>query len=375
MDDTSNDDYGLSRRESRREVIAPELAWLPPRPDTRRHGIGVIGCGGIAAAQLKVYAAAGYRVVALCDLDESRARSLRDQYYPEAFVTTDHRALLRREDVTVVDLATHPAERVALIEASIDAGKHILSQKPFVLDLDVGERLCDRAEAAGVLLAVNQNGRWAPHYSYLLAATRAGLLGEIQSVNFTQHWDHTWTVGTPFEAIDHLILYDYGIHWFDLAAQFFAGRAARRVSAMATRSISQAARPPFLAQATIEFDGGMATLNFNANVLYGQDDRTFVAGSRGSGVSYGPNLSEQTVELYGPDGVAQPILSGTWFREGFEGAMGELLCAIEQGRTPGHAARDNLRSLALCFAALASADDGHPRLPGEARRLAKLGPR
>jgi hypothetical protein len=55
--------------------------------------------------------------------------------------------------------------------------------------------------------------------------------------------------------------------------------------------------------------------------------------------------------------------------------MGELLCAIEQGRTPGHAARDNLRSLALCFAALASADDGHPRLPGEARRLAKLGPR
>jgi len=111
----------------------------------------------------------------------------------------------------------------------------------------------------------------------------------------------------------------------------------------------------------------MATLNFNANVLYGQDDRTFVAGSRGSGVSCGPSLSEQTVELYGPDGVARPILSGTWFREGFEGAMGELLCAIEQGRTPGHAARDNLRSLALCFAALASADSGTAQIPGQVR--------
>jgi predicted dehydrogenase len=361
------EDYGLSKIESQREVIAPELAWLPLRPDTSRHGIGMIGCGGIAGEQLKAYAAAGYRVVALCDLDGERARKLRDLHYPEAFVTTDHRALLARAEVTVVDLATHPAERVALIEAAIDAGKHILSQKPFVLDLDLGARLCDRADAAGVRLAVNQNGRWAPHYSYLLAAVRAGLLGDVQSVAFTQHWDHTWTVGTPFEAIRHLILFDYGIHWFDLAAQFFAGREARRVTASATRSVSQAARPPFLAQATIEFDGGLATLSFNANVSHGQDDRTFVAGSHGSGISYGTGLSDQTVELYGPNGVARPLLSGTWFREGFEGAMAELLCAIEQGRTPRHDARDNLRSLALCFAALASADSGMAQIPGQVR--------
>ncbi len=373
MSDQASGSYGLSEVELQREVIAPELAWLPLRPDTRRHGIGVIGCGGIAGEQLKAYRQAGYRVVALCDLDESRAQSLRDRYYPEAFVTTDHRVLLGREDVTVVDLATHPAERVALIEASIGAGKHILSQKPFVLDLDLGARLCDEADAAGLRLAVNQNGRWAPHYSYLLAATRAGIFGEIQSVNFTQHWDHTWTVGTPFEAIRHLILFDYGIHWFDLAAQFFAGRRALRVSALVTRSIAQVARPPFLAQATIEFDGGLATLNFNANVRYGQEDRTFVAGAQGSGVSYGPSLSDQTVELYGEDGVARPVLSGTWFHEGFVGAMGELLGAIEQGRQPSNGARDNLRSLALCFAALASADAGRPVVPGEVRASSAIG--
>ncbi|MEY4167413.1 MAG: Gfo/Idh/MocA family protein [Blastocatellia bacterium] len=373
MSELSTGSYGLSEVEAQREVIAPELAWLPPRPETRRHGIGVIGCGGIAGEQVKAYHRDGYRVVALCDLDESRAQSLRDLYYPEAFVTTDYRELLEREDVTVVDLATHPVERVALIEASIGAGKHILSQKPFVLDLDLGERLCDQADAAGVKLAVNQNGRWAPHYSYLLAATRAGIFGQIQSVVFTQHWDHTWTIGTPFEAIRHLILYDYGIHWFDLAAQFFAGRTPLRVSAIVTRSITQAARPPFLAAATIEFDGGLATLNFNANVRYGQEDRTFVAGAQGSGVSQGPSLSDQTVELYGEDGVARPLLSGTWFHEGFVGAMGELLGAIEHGRQPSNAARDNLQSLALCFAALASADAGRPIVPGEVRSCSTPG--
>jgi predicted dehydrogenase len=42
------------------------------------------------------------------------------------------------------------------------AKKHVLSQKPFVLDLDTGARLADLADEMGVKFAVNQNGRWAP---------------------------------------------------------------------------------------------------------------------------------------------------------------------------------------------------------------------
>jgi hypothetical protein len=49
--------------------------------------------------------------------------------------------------------------------------------------------------------------------------------------------------------------------------------------------------------------------------------------------------------------------------------MGELLCAIEQNRQPIHNARDNLNSLALCFAATRSADTGKPQVPGKIRRL------
>jgi hypothetical protein len=44
--------------------------------------------------------------------------------------------------------------------------------------------------------------------------------------------------------------------------------------------------------------------------------------------------------------------------------MGELLCAIEENRAPSHSARNNLDSLSLCFAALASADSGMPQIPG-----------
>ncbi len=124
-----------------------------------------------------------------------------------------------------------------------------------------------------------------------------------------------------------------------------------------------------LAHAVIEYDGAQATLAFDATVAYGQQDRTCLAGTRGSAVSTGPSLSEQSVEIYTAEGYATPVLEGTWFRGGFHGAMAELLCAIEEDREPLHGARGNLRSLELTFAAIASAHDGLPKVPGGVRRL------
>ena len=68
-------------------------------------------------------------------------------------------------------------------------------------------------------------------------------------------------------------------------------------------------------------------------------------------------------------GWATPTLRGSWFPDGFHGTMGELLCAIEEDREPINSAGENLHSLALCFAAIASATDGQPKVPGEVRQL------
>jgi hypothetical protein len=86
-------------------------------------------------------------------------------------------------------------------------------------------------------------------------------------------------------------------------------------------------------------------------------------------VSAGPDLTHQTVTLQTARGVATPKLRGSWFDAGFHGAMAELLIAIEEGREPSHGARNNLKSLELCFAACASADTGKAAVPGEVRRL------
>ena len=86
----------------------------------------------------------------------------------------DYREVFARDDIEVVDLAAHPEQRAGMFEGAIDAGKHILSQKPFVTDLDFGMRIVEKAERKGVRLAVNQNGRWAPHWSWIRQAIAAG---------------------------------------------------------------------------------------------------------------------------------------------------------------------------------------------------------
>jgi predicted dehydrogenase len=363
------DDYGLAKPINGALIEAPVLPYLLRNPKYYNPEIGVIGCGGIAVQHLNAYSHAGFRVTALCDRTESKARAYQARFYPNATVTTDYRELLRRDEIEVVDITTHPEDRVEIIMEALRAGKHVLSQKPFVIDLDLGERLVDLADACGVRLAVNQNGRWAPHFSFIREALRAGLIGRLMSAHFSAHWDHNWIIGTKFEGIESLVLYDFGIHWFDLAAHLFEGRGALRVSAFTTRASGQRAKPPMLAQAIIEFEGGQASIVFNANVEHGQEDRTVIAGTEGTIISAGPSLSEQAITIYTAEGHARPALEGTWFREGFHGAMAELLCAIEEGREPVNNARGNLRGLGLCFAALASAAESLARVPGSVRNL------
>ena len=141
------------------------------------------------------------------------------------------------------------------------------------------------------------------------------------------------------------------------------------VYARATHASYQKARPPFLASVIVDSGSGQVRMAFNAAVSLGQRDRTFIAGSLGTLESIGPSLSEQSVLLTTASGAARPDLAGTWFDNGFQGTMCELLCAIEEKREPQNSARNNLRTLALCFAALSSANTGQPVRPGTVRKL------
>ena len=360
-------DYGLAHPVHAKSIPTPRLNYEPRFPADLTTPIGLIGAGGISQHHLAAYRNAGLNVVAICDIDHKRADERRQAFYPYAAVFDDYHQLLADESIVIVDVATHPRERVPIVELAIRAGKHVLSQKPFVEDLSDGERLVQLAQDHGVQLAVNQNGRWAPHFSYLREAVHGNLIGDVSSVDFVMQWDHTWTADTPFNQIHHLLLYDFAIHWFDMATVLMGDAQPERVWASVRRSSYQRATPPFLTHVGIDYPTAQVRLALNANVIHGQEDRTTVVGETGTIRSFGPSINEQTVELWTEQGVASPKLHGRWFDTGFAGTMGELMCAIAENRQPSNNAADNLRSLALCFAAISSADTGQPVRPGDVR--------
>jgi predicted dehydrogenase len=338
-------------------VAAPELAFEPPTPRYYRPSIALIGAGGIASAHLDAYRTAGFDVAVICNRTLSKANVLRDEYFPLARTTDNIDDVLADERIEVLDITPHPVDRLPLMEKALAAGRHVLSQKPFVVDLGAGERLCRLADEHGVRLAVNQNGRWSPHMAYMRQAVRTGLIGEVTGCHVSIHWNHGWIAGTPFEEMDDLIFHDFAIHWFDFLASV-TGDRVRSVFAMNARALGQSVKPPLLAQALVRLCGGQASLVFDAATPFGPQDSIYIAGTSGSLASTGPDLGRQSVTLTTAAGRATPQLTGTWFNDGFRGAMGELLCAVEEGRQPDNNARDNLKSLALAFAAIRSAREG-----------------
>jgi hypothetical protein len=111
----------------------------------------------------------------------------------------------------------------------------------------------------------------------------------------------------------------------------------------------------------------MATLNFDAHSRFGPEEAISITGSAGTIHIRGALFAAHDLKLFTKRGFAKPKLEGKWFNDGFRGAMGELLCAIEQDREPSNSARVNLRSLAICFAAVKSADTGRAQPPGKIR--------
>lgn len=366
-DAVDTDTYALKSAELP-EIAAPDLPYRPPTPKYYRPKIAMIGTGGISASHLDAYRTAGWEVAALWNRTRAKAEAKAAEYCPNARIEEDWRALLSDPEIDVVDVTLHPEHRAPVIKAALKAGKHVLSQKPFVTDLDFGEDLVRLAQDKGVKLAVNQNGRWAPHMAFMREAMRAGLIGDVLSAHIAIHWNHGWTAGTPFDTIDDLVLYDFGVHWFDFVASLIGNRADS-VFATTAHAKGQSNSVPLLAQALVRFEGGQASLAFDGGLPHGPRDTCYVGGTLGSLQSDGPDLGVQQVTLSTSAGIARPALEGTWFNDGFQGAMGELLCAIEDDREPSNNARENLNSLALTFAAIESRISGQEIQVGSTRRL------
>lgn len=342
-----------------------------PRLPPRRRAIGIIGAGAIArSAHLPAYRAWGLPVVAVASRTLADAQALAADFGIET-VHDSVDALLADPRVEVVDLATGPSGRVELIAAAVAAGKHVLAQKPLISDPADLPRLLEvlaDAQERGIRVAVNQNARWAPAWRLASLLIREGRIGDVVGVTHLHDKPLPPLMGTPFDDVPHMLLNDYFVHWVDITRCWLEGARVVEVAARDHRVPDQPsdARNPWGADLRMQTStGGSASIRIVGSARTDAGGCPFwVHGTHGT-LRGSILLGSDRLVLEGDGESTEFTLDGQWFTDGFAGAMGELQCAIDEGREPENSAEHVVATVRTTFAAVESAEFGgapvHPQ--------------
>lgn len=185
-------------------------------------GVGVIGCGMISRRRYlpEIAADAGAVVRAVTDVSEERSREVASQY--GAAAEPDWQSLLARADIDAVVVAVPNHLHFAIARAALQAGKHLLLEKPMAESLDQADELLALAAHGGLTLMMALNQRFMPLHQAVKAALAAGTIGRVKtfSVVYGHAGPESWSPPASWfynrEQAFAGALLDLGIHKIDL---------------------------------------------------------------------------------------------------------------------------------------------------------------
>jgi predicted dehydrogenase len=226
--------------------------------------VGLIGLGGVAR-RIHLPAVAAIPDLKLVGAAESSAEAARlaTERFPIARVFSDPRELLRECRPDLVIVGTPPALHHEHTKAALEAGAHVLCEKPFVSSLEEADDLIARARQAGRLLAVNNQYRFMTIYRETERRLRAGEFGTPYQIQVWQQMYHPPSFEKNWRAsLVQSTLYEFGTHALDLICFLF--------DALPTAVTARIPRVPHgidsdvLAVVLLDFPGGrVATMNLH----------------------------------------------------------------------------------------------------------------
>ena len=148
----------------------------------RKFRIGIIGCGGIANSKHmpSLTRQPNAELVAFCDIIEERAQKACAEYGAEgAKVYTDYKELLKDETIDIVHVCTPNREHSFITVDALEAGKHVMCEKPMAINGEEAQKMLDAAKRTGKKLSIGYQNRYRPDSWYLKRACEADELGEI----------------------------------------------------------------------------------------------------------------------------------------------------------------------------------------------------
>jgi predicted dehydrogenase len=204
---------------------------------------GVIGTGFIGAVHARSALLAGGRVTGVAASSPESARAAAARLHAErAFDSAD--ALVGSSDVDVVHICTPNNLHVPLAQAALEAGKHVICEKPLALDDAGAGRLVQLAASSGLGNAVPFVYRYYPMVREARDRLRDGRSGPLRLFHGTylQDWlsqpsDDNWRVEQELGGASRAFA-DIGSHWCDLA-EFVSGHRISRLSARTATAVPE----------------------------------------------------------------------------------------------------------------------------------------
>jgi len=158
--------------------------------------------------------------VAATSLDKARAAGAG---YNVLNVTGDWRDVIRDPSIDAVHVATPNVSHFPIAKAALEAGKHVLCEKPLAMSVAEAQELTDLAAAKGLRGGLNHNLRYYPMVQQMRRMREAGDFGDILVVQgtYSQDWmlyesDWNWRVD-PKVSGPSRVMADIGSHFFDMA--------------------------------------------------------------------------------------------------------------------------------------------------------------
>lgn len=145
--------------------------------------IGIIGCGGIANGKhMPALQQQSHRVemVAFCDIIEERAKKAAEKFgTSDAKVYTDYKLLLEDNSIDVVHVCTPNRSHCEITVAALEAGKHVMCEKPMAKTAADAKLMLDTAKRTGKKLTIGYQNRFRPDSLLLKKYVDRGDLGEV----------------------------------------------------------------------------------------------------------------------------------------------------------------------------------------------------
>ena len=259
-------------------------------------GIGIIGCGKIAQVRhIPEYAEhKAAKLLGFYDINKERAAALAQQYGGTAYATVEE--LLANPDIHAVSDCAANFAHAELTIAALNAGKHVLCEKPMAVTLEECEAMVEAAKKNGKFLMIGHNQRLAKAHAVARKLIVDGLIGDIVTFRTTfghggpETWSvdpglNTWFFDKTRAAMGAMA--DLGIHKTDLI-HFLTGQQVVRTTARVTTLDKKDA------------DGNLISVDDNAVCIYELSGGAF--GTMTASWTYYGAEDNSTV-LYGTKGI------------------------------------------------------------------------